>query len=399
MFYVLLWTLHRKMRVSSVTDMQNLCRLATPPRGPGRRRWRPDSSIPAHDPLQHVALASYPRSGNTLLRSLLEQNVCTLTGSDMRVDSCALPLARRLRSFGLRAEGRCDASVWLIKTHFPERSGELFSPVRVFGAVVLVRNPCDAIDSLWNMRRTRSHTRSVWPLAYRYLRESFRATVRDEAASWACFHAFWLQTDAHFVRFEDLLHPVRRMATLRGIAQYLVDTQLPAHRETARILLSKLLRDEETNAGATAERLHTPPSSIGRVRLWQRGAKEGAGGVRSRQTTAVAVRSVYRPRRGTIGHSLRHYSQEDRAAVASICGEQMRRFGYCADAHSKRFSNDVAPDDPKPWRRVEEAHADDVHAHVQAEASGGPSASLSGGLWLNGDASMTRPVVSLSAAG
>ena len=182
MFYVLLRTLHRKMRVSSVTDMQNVCRLATPPRGPGRRRWRPDSSIPAHDPLQHVALASYPRSGNTLLRSLLEQNVCTLTGSDMRVDSCALPLARRLRSFGLRAEGRCDASVWLIKTHFPERSGELFSPVRVFGAVVLVRNPCDAIDSLWNMRRTRSHTRSVWPLAYRFLRESFRATVRDEAA-------------------------------------------------------------------------------------------------------------------------------------------------------------------------------------------------------------------------
>ena len=76
----------------------------------------------------------------------------------------------------------------------------------------------------------------------------------------------------------------------------------------------------------------------------------------------------------------------------------MRRFGYCADAHSKRFSNDVAPDDPKPWRRVEEAHADDVHAHVQAEASGGPSASLSGGLWLNGDASMTRPVVSATGS-
>jgi len=325
-----------------------------------RRRWRPYSSkAPTHDPLQHVALASYPRSGNTLLRSLLEQNVHTLTGSDMRVDACDLPLARRLRSFGLRAEGRCDHSVWLVKTHFPERSGESFSPVRVIGAVVLVRNPCDAIDSLWNMRRTRSHTRSVWPLAYRYARDSFRRTLREEADSWARFHAFWLQTDAHFVRFEDIVHPVRRTATLRGIAQYLFDTQPLAHRETARLLLSKLLREGEMNVDVA---------------------------------TATPARSVYRPRRGTVGHSLRRYAPEDRAAVASICGEMMRRFGYCADAHSERFSNDVEPDEPKPWRRAEEVYQPLV------EASGGATAKLSGGLWLNGHASTAQPETSLASA-
>ena len=311
-----------------------------------RRRWRPDrTSVPTHEPFLHVALASYPRSGNTLLRSLLEQRVHTLTGSDARLDHNNMPLARKLRSFGLRGEGICDDSVWLVKTHFPERSGSAFSPLHVVGAVVLVRNPCDTIDSLWNMRRTRSHTRSVWPLAYRYARASFRTMVREEAASWARFHAFWLQTDACFVRFEDLLDPARRSATLRRIAHYLCGTQPPHCREAARALLGELLEDYDETSGVHAA------------------------------TAVETARSVYRPRRGTAGHALRRYAPEDRATVAETCGELMRRFGYCADAHSERFSNDVAHDEPWRWRGYEAAAA--------GAGGSGPAMSLSDGLWLN----------------
>jgi hypothetical protein len=83
-----------------------------------------------------VCMASYPRSGNSLLRGLMEEVSGIYTGCDSRPDRT---LSRSLREFGLMGEGLVDASVWVIKTHFPERSGwKPFSAQRV---VLLIRNP------------------------------------------------------------------------------------------------------------------------------------------------------------------------------------------------------------------------------------------------------------------
>ena len=60
---------------------------------------------------------------------------------------------------GLCGEGKCDDSVWIVKTHFPERIGH-----RIFTAnkcIVIVRNPLDAFYSLFNMIQTSSHNQSI----------------------------------------------------------------------------------------------------------------------------------------------------------------------------------------------------------------------------------------------
>ena len=97
-------------------------------------------------------MTSYPRSGNTLLRSYLEKLTKVYTGSD-----CDLrrPLNMQLKEMGLQGEGQLDDSVWIVKTHYPERIGR--EPFATNKCIVIVRNPLDAIFSLFNMVGTISH--------------------------------------------------------------------------------------------------------------------------------------------------------------------------------------------------------------------------------------------------
>lgn len=69
---------------------------------------------------EKVALASYPRSGNSLLRKYLEEITLIITGSDASPDK---KLIRDLKEAGLKGEGKTDSKVWIVKTHFPERFG------------------------------------------------------------------------------------------------------------------------------------------------------------------------------------------------------------------------------------------------------------------------------------
>jgi hypothetical protein len=142
------------------------------------------------DPLEscrHMALVSYPRSGNSLLRTLLEACSGIITGSDTPPDA---PLSKDLSSFGLRGEGVVDARVWLIKSHWPERRGS--HPIDAHAAVLLVRNPFDAIDSFWNMVLTSSHNHSVREAEYDRLAADWEGLVRREVAVWAAFHRCWV---------------------------------------------------------------------------------------------------------------------------------------------------------------------------------------------------------------
>lgn len=56
-------------------------------------------------------------------------------------------------------EGMIDNSVWLIKSHFPERAGH--SQLRINKCVIIVRSPIDCIASLFNMIATGSHSKSI----------------------------------------------------------------------------------------------------------------------------------------------------------------------------------------------------------------------------------------------
>ncbi len=104
-----------------------------------------------------VVLVSYPRSGNSLLRQLLEKRTGLYTGSDNRPNrALALNLIEMGGYFG---EGIADESVWVTKSHYPERVGYL--PIKATAVVCVVRNPFDAIFSYFHMGMTNTHNQTL----------------------------------------------------------------------------------------------------------------------------------------------------------------------------------------------------------------------------------------------
>ena len=105
---------------------------------------------------EKVILTSYPRCGNTLLRAYFERITRIFTGSDNDVRR---PLCKQLFDMGMKGEGTIDNSVWIYKSHYPERIGT--AEFNASKAVVIVRNPLDCIFSLFNMIGTSTHSETL----------------------------------------------------------------------------------------------------------------------------------------------------------------------------------------------------------------------------------------------
>lgn len=183
-------------------------------------------------------LASYPRSGNTLLRTLLERITSTVTGSDTRPDrtlSKSLAIDHDLVGEGLvgrqnsmntqrakskssssttqllqqQYQGAYDPLVHIVKTHFPERKG--WKPITGNKVLLLVRNPYDAIDSYWNLCCTNTHTRSLDESVYTKYADKFEGLAKHEIKVWCEFHDYWLDMCERenvpllIIRYEDLV--------------------------------------------------------------------------------------------------------------------------------------------------------------------------------------------------
>jgi len=99
-----------------------------------------------------VALSSYPGSGNTWARMLLEQATGIFTGS--------IYCDRELKARGLFGEKLSSSNVLAVKTHYPNQ--ELFVPYKEFhdpekfknvtAAIVIIRNPLNSLVSHWNWK-------------------------------------------------------------------------------------------------------------------------------------------------------------------------------------------------------------------------------------------------------
>ena len=144
-----------------------------------------------------AVLASYPRSGNSLLRTLYERTTLRVTGSDMRGGLTAHDLVGEAAT-----QTNC---VQFVKTHFPERRG-----APAFGvnrAVLLVRNPYDAMDSYFNLMTTNTHTTSLTEEQRARSMEAFAEMAKKEIQVWRDFHEYWLQQDIPLlvIRYEDLI--------------------------------------------------------------------------------------------------------------------------------------------------------------------------------------------------
>ena len=148
-------------------------------------------------PREVGVLASYPRSGNSLMRTLYEHTTLRVTGSDMQGG---------LAKHDLVGECAVDAKfVQFVKTHFPERQGNpQFKASRV---VLLVRNPFDAIESYFNLMMTGKHTDTITPEIRAKTVKYWEEYVLKEIKVWKLFHAWWLDQDVPLllIRYEDLV--------------------------------------------------------------------------------------------------------------------------------------------------------------------------------------------------
>jgi hypothetical protein len=144
-----------------------------------------------------AVLASYPRSGNSLMRNLYERTSLRVTGSDMRGG---------LQKHDLVGEAATQTNcVQFVKTHYPERMGQ--PPFRVNRAVLLVRNPYDAMESYFNLMTTNTHTSSLSEEERKKHEKIFADMARKEILVWRDFHEYWLQQKIPLlvIRYEDLI--------------------------------------------------------------------------------------------------------------------------------------------------------------------------------------------------
>lgn len=123
-----------------------------------------------------------------------------------------------------------DRSVWMIKTHYPERHG--YKRYLVDRAILLIRNPFDAIQSYFHMGMTNTHnqtlTEEVFQItsilinhsqAFNSLSHIWNSFLLNEIQVYSEFYRWWFQRSLQshepsaehpaipilLVRYEDLL--------------------------------------------------------------------------------------------------------------------------------------------------------------------------------------------------
>ena len=152
--------------------------------------------------LQTRALVSYPGSGNTWTRYLVEAATGVFTGSVFNDESIV--------SAGHYGEARnfSDGSTLLQKTHHSALHQSALEwrqkHIRQFGGrgVLVIRNPYKALISYYSLLQTGGHTRTM--VAGSLHSQQFQEFVRVGAARWLELLQDWLEfsTDCYVIMYE-----------------------------------------------------------------------------------------------------------------------------------------------------------------------------------------------------
>ncbi|CAH0388331.1 unnamed protein product [Bemisia tabaci] len=157
-----------------------------------------------------IALVSFPGSGNTWLRYLLQQATGILTGS--------VYADYGLMRYGFPAESVRNRSVCVVKTHeWGEEARRPFDR-----AVLLVRSPAAAILAEFN-RQSAGHVGYASPDKYKGKKAQYwEQFVRNKLTYWTKLNLDWLDNfpgPMHIVLYEDLVANVS--STLRSLLDFI----------------------------------------------------------------------------------------------------------------------------------------------------------------------------------
>jgi hypothetical protein len=269
-----------------------------------------------------VWLASYPKSGNTWLRSFLHNllegstsafsinEMSGLTASDMALgwyqqidrrppEQWSVEEIDRMRPKVHELIARSQSGSVFCKTHsvlatirgVPTINAHVSS-----GAIYIVRNPLDVVISYADFAGVPIDTMITWMAA-----DNFETTITDDTikcpvGSWSQHVDSWTAKamgKVHVVRYEDMM--ASPMKAFSGVLKYL-NLNLPRDRVRLAIKNSsfKVLRAQETRKGFVER--------------------------------SQAQRRFFR--KGTTGQWKSALSDEQVANIVATHGEQMARFGY-----------------------------------------------------------------------
>eukprot|EP00099_Drosophila_melanogaster_P017116 NP_573021.1 uncharacterized protein Dmel_CG9164, isoform D [Drosophila melanogaster] len=172
-----------------------------------------------------TALASFPGSGNTWLRYLLQQATGILTGSIYKDYG--------LLKTGFPAENVCNSSVLLVKTH--EWGSKAWAPFSK--AILLVRDPEKAIIAEFN-RQSGGHIGFASPDRYKRTKGKYwQQFVSNKLKGWEMMNLSWARNFTGSIKvvfYDDLVHHTER--ELRSILDFL---QFPINEQLMRCAIMR----------------------------------------------------------------------------------------------------------------------------------------------------------------
>ena len=230
---------------------------------------------------ENVVLASYARSGSAFIRKYLGEITGVITGVDN--DKSNPTSSQDPNDLGLNGKEVVDDKVWIVKTHSPGQSSS--HKFNVNKCVLLVRNPLDAIISLYNLMATRRHDTTITEEDFEKNRSCFQEFFSQAVYLWKNFQSFWLEEPkipTYIVRFEDLL----------------------SDRKNTLLDLFRFLLNEKDLEGTLIEALiehHTDPKE---------------------------AKQVYKPRKGKANANKQYYTESQIKELKREAGQMLKRLGY-----------------------------------------------------------------------
>jgi hypothetical protein len=169
-----------------------------------------------------ICILSYPRTINTMTRTYIEQVTGIYTGSDMN-----LITSNMLQSMGMAGEEHVssDNTVWVTKSHYPDKD-MIADRVQTFDkAIVVTRNPIDTLVSYFLLLQTASHSAQVKKLVNEAFPSEWDGWVRSFTIQFKQWHD-WVCNElpkhvpVYFVRYED--QTTKSLETTLGFFRFML---------------------------------------------------------------------------------------------------------------------------------------------------------------------------------